>query len=99
MVLLFSDAAKLSAIQKEWGSLTKVDLLVRGVKKGRYVNAEVTTAKECAAEWIPNMDEEFKTMPYATDLSRFLARTITEDELREAYKKAVNSTDANTGIS
>lgn len=82
------DAAKLSPIYNEWGDLTKIDLIVKGVKRGRYINADINPSKDCGATWIKGMEKEYEATPFARDLSKFVARAVTEEEFLDAVSKA-----------
>lgn len=66
------------------------DLLVTGVKKGKYVNAELSLAAKnalCLNSAVADEIESAFSAYQFRDVGRFIARTVTEEELTEAVEK------------
>lgn len=84
-----NDYKKLYGMVVEWGEneFSEKDLLVTGVKKGKYVNADFNVAAKTAvclqAGMRDRVEAEFSAYQYR-DATRWIAREVTEDELREA---------------
>lgn len=87
-----TDYKRLYSIVVEWGydEFNSKDLLVTGTKKGKYVNADFQLAAKEALCLQPGLKEridgEFAAYQYR-DAERWIARTVTEEELREAVAK------------
>ena len=87
-----TDYKRLYGMVVEWGyeEFVKKDLLVTGQKKGRYINADFAIAAKTALCLGKGMKErveaEFAAYQYR-DANRWIAREVTEDELREAIAK------------
>lgn len=87
-----NDYKRLYNMVIEWGikEFNEKDLLVTGVKKGKYVNADINVAAKTAVCQLPGMKErveaEFAAFQYR-DANRWIAREVTDDELREAVAK------------
>lgn len=82
-----TDAKKLATVAGEWDDLTKVDLLIKGEKKGKWVNSTVTPSKLCGADWLEDLIPDFAFTPYAKDITKFMAREVSEDDFKEAVAK------------
>lgn len=86
------DFRKLFGMVTEWGEeeFNQKDLLITGVKKGRYVNADINVAAKnalCLQNGLKKrVETEFSAYQYR-DAERWIAREVTEDELREAVAK------------
>jgi hypothetical protein len=84
-----ADYKKLFGMVMEWGidDFNKKDILVTGIKKGRYLNAELAIAAKdavCLQAGIKErVETEFAAYQYR-DANKWIARTVTEDELQEA---------------
>jgi hypothetical protein len=87
---------------REYGveEFSQKDILVSGVKRGQYVNADLSIGAKDAVCLDPKIrakvEAAFRGYQFR-DTSRWIARTITEDELREALAKA--DTDGGGGQS
>jgi hypothetical protein len=90
-----TDYKRLYNMVVEWGydEFNEKDLLVTGQKKGRYINADFAIAAKKALALQPGLKErieaEFAAYQYR-DAERWIARTVTEEELREAVVKLDN---------
>ncbi len=87
-----NDYRRLYEIVTEWGvdEFKQKDLLITGVKKGRFINATISIAAKTAVCLRSGLKErvlsEFAAYQYR-DAKRWIARTVTEEELREAVGK------------
>lgn len=87
-----NDYKRLYQMVVEWGveEFNEKDLLVTGIKKGKYINADFNVAAKTALCLQKGLKErveaEFAAYQYR-DASKWIARKITEDELREAISK------------
>jgi len=86
------DYKRLYQMVNEWGldEFNRKDLLITGTKRGRYINADIDIAAKTALCLQNGMktrvETEFAAWQYR-DASRWIARKITEEELREAVNK------------
>jgi len=84
-----NDYKRLYGMVVEWGidEFNEKDLLVTGKKSGKYINADFNVAAKTALYLQPGMkervDAEFASYQYS-DVERWIARVVTEDELLEA---------------
>lgn len=96
-----TDYKKLYGMVVEWGvdEFAEKDLLVTGTKKGRYINSDISIAAKTALCLQPGMkdrvESEFSAYPYR-NTKKWIARTVTEDELSEAVDKMEEQTQGNT---
>jgi len=86
------DYDRLRAMSIEWGEeFANKDLLITGKKSGAYLNADIAIASKSAVclqkGLIDQVEAEFAGYQFR-DASRWIARTVTEAELREAIDKA-----------
>jgi len=87
-----NDYRRLFGIVTEWGidEFNKKDILISGVKKGKYVNADINVAAKnalCLQSGMKDrVETEFAVYQYR-DAEKWIARRITEDEFREAVDK------------
>ncbi|MFA7286939.1 MAG: hypothetical protein WC052_04750 [Patescibacteria group bacterium] len=92
-----NDYKRLYTMVTEWGrgEFMRKDLLVTGTKKGKYINADFNVAAKDALCLAPGVCErveaEFSAYQYR-DANRWIARDVTEDELRAAVANVDQST-------
>jgi hypothetical protein len=76
----------------EWGpEFETKDLLIAGVKSGRYVNTDVQVAAKNTLTQAPGLKEaieQARGVYQYKDIERWIARTLTEDEFRQALNVA-----------
>jgi hypothetical protein len=85
-----ADYRKLYQMAAEYGDdFLNKDLLVSGVKRGKWINAEFTVSAQNAAclnsKIKAQVESEFRAYKFK-DAKEFIARTVTEDELRTAIE-------------
>lgn len=86
------DYKRLRGMVIEWGEedFNRKDLLITGKKNGKYTNSDIAiAAKEalCLQDGMnERVDAEFAGYKYR-DAEKWIARTVTEEELREACSK------------
>jgi len=86
------DYKRLYQMVTEWGldEFNRKDLLITGTKRGKYINADIDIAAKsalCLQNGLKaRVEAEFAAWQYR-DASRWIARTVTEQELRDAVNK------------
>lgn len=97
-----TDYKRLYGMVVEWGEeeFNSKDLLVTGVKKGKYINADLALAAKTALCLGSNVRDEIESA-FASyqfrDVERWIARTVTEEELEDAVAKMESTADRKGG--
>ncbi len=92
------DYGKLFDMAMEWGDeFSQKDILVTGKKNGRYINADLNVAAKNAIYLNPKLKEQIDAQFAAykfRDVSKQIARTLTETEFRELVAKNEGETSS-----
>ena len=97
-----TDYKRLYGMVVEWGEdeFNGKDLLVTGVKKGKYINADLALAAKTALCLGPavraDIESAFAGYQFR-DVDRWIARTVTEEELEDAVSKMEQAADRKGG--